>query len=88
MRDGVGLLASVTDVPVVPVWIEGTHDILPKGRTWPRRRRQRNVEVRFGAPLRFDRFCTPTQAARDIGQAIAAMQQGPYVARDTGRARV
>ena len=73
MREGIGLLATASGVPVLPTWIGGTYDILPKGRGLPRRRRGRHVVVRFGAPLRFDRSTPPTQAARTIGQAIAAL---------------
>ena len=73
LRDGIGLLAAVTGVPVLPVWIEGTHDILPKGRTLPRRRHGARVVVRFGTALHFDRWTPPAEAARAIGQAIAEL---------------
>lgn len=73
MRDGIGLLATATGVPVLPAWIEGAHDILPKGRTLPRRTHGSRVTVRFGAPLRFDRSTPPADAARVIGQAIAEL---------------
>ena len=73
MREGVGLLATATAVPVVPTWIEGTHDLLPKGRRLPRRRHEGRVVVRFGAPLRFDRSTPPAEAARVIGRAIASL---------------
>jgi 1-acyl-sn-glycerol-3-phosphate acyltransferase len=48
-KPGVGLLATRTGVPVVPVRIDGLHAILPPGQVRPRRG---HVEVRFGAPLR------------------------------------
>lgn len=48
-KPGVGLVASRTGRPVVPARIVGTYELLPPGRSRPRRQR---VEVRFGPPLR------------------------------------
>ncbi len=48
-RPGLGLLATRTGVPVLPVRIDGLHSVLPPGRVRPRRGQ---VEVRFGEPLR------------------------------------
>lgn len=47
-KAGAGLFAISLGVPVVPARIEGTHRILPKGRSVPR---TGPVTVRFGAPL-------------------------------------
>jgi 1-acyl-sn-glycerol-3-phosphate acyltransferase len=47
-KSGVGLFAVELGVPVVPAYIEGTHDILPKGKSFPRSAR---VAVRFGEAL-------------------------------------
>jgi len=47
-KAGAGLFAIELGVPVVPACIEGTHRILPKGRSVPR---TGSVTVRFGAPL-------------------------------------
>ena len=47
-KTGAGLFAISLGVPVVPARIEGTHQILPKGRSVPR---TGPVTVRFGAPL-------------------------------------
>jgi long-chain acyl-CoA synthetase len=47
-RPGIGLLLLANDdVPVVPVWIEGTGAALPPGRLWPR---MAAVTMRFGPP--------------------------------------
>ena len=48
-KPGIGLLATRTGVPVVPVRIDGLHGVLPPGSMRPHRGQ---VEVRFGAPLR------------------------------------
>jgi long-chain acyl-CoA synthetase len=49
-KPGIGILAVELDVPVLPVFVGGTFESLPKGRTVPRPSR---VVVRFGAPLDF-----------------------------------
>jgi 1-acyl-sn-glycerol-3-phosphate acyltransferase len=46
---GVALLQSLTGVPVVPAYLRGTFDALPRGARFLRRAK---LEVRFGAPLR------------------------------------
>ena len=45
---GVGMLIVKGRVPVIPVAILGTFEVLPKHRWWPRRHR---VLVRFGEPI-------------------------------------
>jgi 1-acyl-sn-glycerol-3-phosphate acyltransferase len=49
-RTGVARIALRTGVPVVPVGLVGTDDVLPSGA---RRWRRRPVAVRFGLPLDF-----------------------------------
>ncbi len=65
-RPGAAFLAKQAGVPVVPVHIRGTFDILRKGRAWPRRARS---VINFGRPLSFGegennrRFTRRLQAA-------------------------
>lgn len=47
-HSGAAVLAARAGVPLVPVALTGTRDLLPVGRGWWRRRR---VEVRFGPPV-------------------------------------
>jgi long-chain acyl-CoA synthetase len=47
-KAGIGVLALELDVPLVPVLIRGTFDVLPKGKRFPRPGR---VSVRFGPPV-------------------------------------
>ena len=47
-RPGIGLLLEHTDVPVLPVYIEGTYRAWPMHRRWPR---PGQVQVHFGAPI-------------------------------------
>ncbi len=48
-RQGLGmLLEAYPDIPVVPVYVSGTHDAWPPQQYWPK---IRPVRVRFGDPL-------------------------------------
>ena len=46
---GAGFLARISHVPVLPVAIVGTNDVMGKGHSFPRRR---PVRLRFGPPFR------------------------------------
>ena len=83
-KAGAGMLAVLSGVPVVPVYIEGSGRVWPRGRTWPR---PGKVIVRFGPPLRFargegrerkDRYEAASRAMMD---AIAALKQSGEPAR-------
>ena len=41
-------------VPVVPVGLIGTYDILPKGAKFPRLKK---ADIIIGEPLTFEKFC-------------------------------
>ena len=49
-RAGVGVLAIELDVPIIPVFLRGTFEALPKGKMVPRPNR---VNVSVGAPVDF-----------------------------------
>ena len=51
-RAGTGMLAALSEAPVVPVYVQGTGRALPRGAVLPRPAR---VTVTFGAPIRFTR---------------------------------
>jgi 1-acyl-sn-glycerol-3-phosphate acyltransferase len=51
-RAGAGMLAALSDAPVVPVYIQGTGRALPRGAKLPR---PAPVTVAYGPPLRFAR---------------------------------
>lgn len=48
LRPGIGLLLAAHPVPVVPVWIEGSDQVLPIGHLWPRRG---VIRLRIGEPI-------------------------------------
>lgn len=65
-KPGIGLLAVELDVPVLPVFVGGTFESLPKGRTVPRPSR---VTVHFGAPLNFSALKARKQQGCEEGGA-------------------
>jgi long-chain acyl-CoA synthetase len=80
-KDGAGLLAVELGVPVVPVGIDGTFDVLPKGRAWPRPGR---VHVTFGTPLQFGAgtpYHTVTLAMEAAVRALTASAPAQIGAR-------
>ncbi len=47
-RPGAAFLAKQTNAPVVPVYLDGTGTVLPKGKNWPKKAR---CAVVFGDPM-------------------------------------
>jgi long-chain acyl-CoA synthetase len=76
-RPGIGLLLHRFPRPVVPVFIRGTFEAMPRGRRWPRRR---PVTVVLGPPLDPRRLAPPgappAESARRIVQALQAAVAG------------
>ena len=58
MRSGAAVIASEHGMPIVPIYVKGTHEAMPPGQSWPKRMRGRffsrrhRVEVVFGEPIR------------------------------------
>jgi 1-acyl-sn-glycerol-3-phosphate acyltransferase len=61
MRSGAAVLAAQHGVPLVPVHISGTHEAMPRGRSWMVRPEGRGrwarhtIPVSFGAPIHVGR---------------------------------
>jgi len=55
MRSGAAAIAQQHDIPIVPIFVKGTHDAMPPGQNWPKRRwffaPRHRVEVHFGTPI-------------------------------------
>lgn len=64
-KGGAGMLALLSQAPVVPIYIEGSGRILPRGRVIPRPGR---IRVRFGPPLHF----SSTEGGERKSQYLAA----------------
>ena len=47
-RPGIGLILTVQPVPVIPVWISGTYEAMPRGQ---RRLRRHPITITFGKPV-------------------------------------
>ena len=77
-KPGVGMLAVTSGAPVVPAYVSGTLEALPKGATWPRRSQ---VSVSFGPALHFeartgaDRKERYRVAAEDMMRGIAQLRE-------------
>jgi 1-acyl-sn-glycerol-3-phosphate acyltransferase len=58
LRSGAAVIAAKHGIPIVPIHVRGTHDAMPPGQNWPKRKpgrffsRRHQVEVRFGEPIR------------------------------------
>jgi 1-acyl-sn-glycerol-3-phosphate acyltransferase len=67
LRSGAAVIAQQHGIPIVPVWVRGTHEAMPPGRRWPRRvdgffSRRHRVEVHFGPPI----VCAPGEDAAEV----------------------
>lgn len=75
-RSGVGYLAArFPQVPVIPVLLEGTDEVMPKGKNVPR---PRQVHVTFGVPMflntDINRRSTWLTGAAQVRAAVVAME--------------
>jgi len=77
-KPGIGMLAVLTEVPVVPTYVTGTLHALPRGAWWPRRSKVRGI---FGPALHFkpdpgagrrERY---REAAQEMMRAIAQLRE-------------
>ncbi len=69
-QSGVGFLAVKSGKPVLPVYIEGTDEALPRGQSFPRRH---PVRVVFGQPLFFGAQEEPEAVAEKVMAAIRTL---------------
>ena len=69
-RAGAGMLAALSEAPVVPVFVQGTGRALPRGAVLPRPTR---VTVTFGAPIRFTRERGRTRYQEISDEIMAAI---------------
>ena len=81
-RPGAAFVAKRTGVPVVPIYVDGTSRVLPKGQNWPTRVR---TAVVFGAPLRIesdeDTRAFAARIQRTIDELADEFSSGWWVAR-------
>ncbi|HEX9636444.1 MAG TPA: AMP-binding protein [Acidobacteriota bacterium] len=72
-REGIGLIAAQMQPTIVPVYVAGLLEVLPKHARWPRRGR---AQVTFGAPIPADELVgdDPKQLAKRVEQAVLAIE--------------
>jgi|CXWL01.1.fsa_nt_gi 1-acyl-sn-glycerol-3-phosphate acyltransferase len=68
---GVGFLALKANVPVVPVFIQGSDQVLPPGAKFFRRNK---VFVRYGKPIIFSQNADYEDVARQVMNSILALR--------------
>lgn len=55
LRSGAAVIAQQHNIPIVPIYVKGTHEAMPPGRNWPHKRwllaRRHRVEIHFGPPI-------------------------------------
>jgi len=64
-------MAIELGMPVVPIHIRGTYEVLAKGQTIPRRRR---IHVRFGKALQFPLKTPYTEATKALEEAVKLLE--------------
>ncbi len=68
VRSGAAVIAAQHGIDIVPIYVSGTHDAMPPGQNWPKRRpgrlisRRHRTEVRFGQPIR----CEDADRRREV----------------------
>jgi 1-acyl-sn-glycerol-3-phosphate acyltransferase/uncharacterized protein with GYD domain len=70
-RLGAAILATSHGLPVVPMYMDGLHEIRPKGS---REMKPGPVTVRVGRPLRFPKGSDPNQANHELHRAVDALR--------------
>ncbi|MBI3830352.1 MAG: AMP-binding protein [Planctomycetes bacterium] len=83
-KSGIGILALELDYPVVPVFLQGTFEALPKGRAIPR---PKHVSVRFGPPLDFTALKAQKNAATAERSARGERKDGQGNGVEEGKSR-
>ena len=66
-ESGIGLMALKLELPVVPVYLEGLHEIYSVHHEWPE---PGSVRVRFGAPLDLSEMTDYRAAAAVVERAV------------------
>lgn len=67
---GIGFLVNKTQVPVVPVFLEGSERVLPPGAKWFHRSL---ITVHIGKPIRFSNEASHEEIAQTVMEKISAL---------------
>ncbi len=69
-RHGVAILAMQANVPVVPVYVDGLRNVMPKGERTPR---PAAVTARIGAPIWLDDAASVPEATERLQSALLSL---------------
>lgn len=72
---GAGLLAVRSRVPVLPVYIQGSHEALPRGAKMIR---PKKISVHFGKPLSFHHFTEPPLGKGESSDKLLKSRHDTY----------
>lgn len=78
-QPGIGMLVQRSGVPVAPVAIIGTYQMMPRGRLIPK---PAKIKIIFGAPIQFDRQTPREEIVTRIMAEIAALMTAHGVPMD------
>ena len=70
VQSGIGFLAVKGNVPVVPVYIDGSDKVLPPGAKFPKRN---HITVLFGKPLIFSKEQSYSEIVTNVMNEIEAL---------------
>ena len=97
LRSGAALLAAQHQLPIVPIYLSGTGDAMPRGRHWMvfkagRPGRRHAVEIRFGPPIVAGADARPSEVMERVrlffAECGAETQREPRAAPARARERV
>jgi len=66
-KEGIGIIARETNIPIVPIKIKGLYEVLPVGKSWPK---SGNVEIRIGKPITFNKMNSPQEITKILHKKI------------------
>ena len=70
-ESGIGLMALKLELPVVPVYLEGLHEIYSVHHEWPE---PGSMRVRFGAPLDLSGMTDYRAAGKEVERAVRELE--------------
>lgn len=71
LKRGAGVITVEMQVPIVPVKIQGTRNIIPHGSHFPKKRGQ--ILIKFGQPLYFKKGASPETVTKIIEKAMRGL---------------
>ena len=72
VHSGAAVIAQQHGIDIVPIYLGGTHEAMPPGRNWPKRKpgpvlpKRHDVEVRFGEPIATRGDRTPREVMDEV----------------------